>query len=48
MFENIEKVLTIMLLIIGGNSQTKTQFFFRVTFQRFSKTIKWMRNVYQR
>ena len=48
MFENIEKALTIMLLAIGVKAQTKTQFFFAVTFQRFTKTFQWMRNVYQR
>ena len=39
MFENIEKVLTIMLLAIGVKEQTKTQFFLTVTFQRFSKKV---------
>ena len=28
-------------------AQTKTQFFFTVTVQRFPKTFQWMRNVYQ-
>ena len=41
MFENIEKALTIMLLAIGVKAQTETQFFFTVTFQRFSKTFQW-------
>ena len=40
MFENIEKTLTIMLLAIGVKVRTKTQFFFTVTFQRFSKAIQ--------
>ena len=48
MFENIEKALTIMLLAIGVKAQTKTPFIFSITFQRFSKTFQWMRNVYQR
>ena len=48
MFENIEKAFTIMLLAIRVKAQTKAQFFFSVTFQRFSKTFLWVRNVYQR
>ena len=45
---NVLFIERIMLLAIGGKAQTKTQFYFTVTFQRFSKTFQWMRNVYQR
>ena len=40
MFENTEKTLIVMLLAIGGKAETKTQFFFTVTFQRSSKTFQ--------